>query len=388
MVDDNPDAADPTATADEEDPLVEESGELSGDEEAETRDPSEDEEDEPGRLSSWLESLKQLPDRVGAWWDEFRGDWRAQLRKHVGLPSGVHLLLIVTMLGFLSGYAWLFDLLSHWRPHLAVVGAGWAVLLILARRTVYTVLCTVVAGINFALLLPLWFGPTAMPVPDSTPIKVIMVNVGEATDKQAIGKLLMKERPHVVVLIEVDQSWLDALHGPLWYFPQKVTIPREGNFGISLHTRARISRVHQHDIGPMPTIAVDIEFWGKEVTVVATHPVPPVSSRLWEQRNEQLESVANARPLFQDTLIVAGDLNTTSWSAPFHKLVNRANLLDSRDGFGIQVSWHAPFGAPIDHVLHSPDLVTTRRELGADFGSDHRPVIVEMAPAVVHGRKP
>jgi endonuclease/exonuclease/phosphatase (EEP) superfamily protein YafD len=55
-------------------------------------------------------------------------------------------------------------------------------------------------------------------------------------------------------------------------------------------------------------------------------------------------------------------------------------MRDSRRGYGIQPTWPAGVPAlliPLDHLLHTPDIVITSRRVGADAGSDHYPVIVE-----------
>jgi endonuclease/exonuclease/phosphatase (EEP) superfamily protein YafD len=59
-------------------------------------------------------------------------------------------------------------------------------------------------------------------------------------------------------------------------------------------------------------------------------------------------------------------------------------LRDTRAGFGIQASWPTqipPLGIPLDHCLVSPELVVLDRRLGPAVGSDHRPVILELARA-------
>jgi endonuclease/exonuclease/phosphatase (EEP) superfamily protein YafD len=78
--------------------------------------------------------------------------------------------------------------------------------------------------------------------------------------------------------------------------------------------------------------------------------------------------------------VVLGDLNASPWSTDFRLLLD-AGLLDSERGFGPQGTFPAGWAVqlPIDHCLHDPALVTTAREVGADLGSDHRPLLVELA---------
>jgi endonuclease/exonuclease/phosphatase (EEP) superfamily protein YafD len=83
--------------------------------------------------------------------------------------------------------------------------------------------------------------------------------------------------------------------------------------------------------------------------------------------------------------VVTGDLNATQWSHVWRSFTSRSGFRDSTRGFGIQPSFPMD-GNPlirvqIDHLLHSSQLVTVDRRLGPRLGSDHAPVIVELAVA-------
>ena len=83
--------------------------------------------------------------------------------------------------------------------------------------------------------------------------------------------------------------------------------------------------------------------------------------------------------------ILIGDLNTTMWSPWFGRLCAKSGLSSVRRGFGVLPSWPAPLPAflriPIDHCLVSDDLVVTGCRLGSPAGSDHLPLIVDLAVA-------
>ena len=83
-------------------------------------------------------------------------------------------------------------------------------------------------------------------------------------------------------------------------------------------------------------------------------------------------------------MVVAGDLNASTWSRGFSLLTAPADLVNSQRGFGIQASWPARYkllGIPIDHVVHSRDLTIVDRRLGEPLGSDHYPLFVTVALA-------
>ena len=84
----------------------------------------------------------------------------------------------------------------------------------------------------------------------------------------------------------------------------------------------------------------------------------------------------------ESTIVVVGDLNATPWSHAHRTLRNRAGLSDSQRGAGLQPTWLTGLGPlmiPIDHALHTPDLISGDRRTGPAAGSDHRPLVEEIA---------
>src|SRR5262249_38286126 len=77
------------------------------------------------------------------------------------------------------------------------------------------------------------------------------------------------------------------------------------------------------------------------------------------------------------------DLNTTAGSPHFAEFLRVSGLRDSRFGFGPQPSWPtwSPLRLTIDHAFLSADLAVAGRRPGPDIGSDHYPLILDLAPA-------
>ena len=98
-------------------------------------------------------------------------------------------------------------------------------------------------------------------------------------------------------------------------------------------------------------------------------------------RDAQIRFAAEWAEGRDGAVIVVGDLNATPWSWPFG-LLTEAGLRNSQVGFGLQASFPARsmfvFRVPIDHLLHSDDLMVRDRYLGPALGSDHFPLIVDL----------
>lgn len=71
----------------------------------------------------------------------------------------------------------------------------------------------------------------------------------------------------------------------------------------------------------------------------------------------------------------------------FRRLLARSGLIDTLRGRGYQPTWpghFVPLWIPLDHCLVSPDLTVLDRRVGPHVGSDHRPVIVDLAFPIAH----
>src|SRR5690606_33163560 len=116
--------------------------------------------------------------------------------------------------------------------------------------------------------------------------------------------------------------------------------------------------------------------------LIGVHLRAPTDPRSAAERDRQLDALAALVARIDGPLVVAGDFNLTPYSPYFEDLVDATGLRDSRTGSGPGFTWPSFFpllGVPIDHCLVSPDVhVAALRRLSA-FGSDHYPIVVELA---------
>ncbi len=289
----------------------------------------------------------------------------------------------VTAAGFLGELHWLLDLWSHFRVHAAATLAVATLLAMLAGRKRLAATAFALAVANAAVVAPLFAGRREAPAGART-LKIVVANVlTENTDAAGLAAFIRARDPDVVGLVEVSDRWLRDLAPLFAGWPEPVAEPRPDNFGVALFSRVPMTgRIER--FGPIgePTVVARLESAAGPLTVVVTHPIPPMSRETAAARDAHLDALAAARPAWGRSAVVMGDLNATPWSAPFRRLVARAGLLDARRGFGVVPTWPANLpvpGIPIDHVLLTPELVPLRFERGPAIGSDHFPLFVEIA---------
>lgn len=284
---------------------------------------------------------------------------------------------------------WILDLLGHFRVHYALALTLAALLLALGRRRRWLAAALVLLVADLGPLAPLWFQRAG--AASGRSLRLVHFNVlstNRAHD--AVAAWLEASGADLIFVQEVDPAWATALARIPGYQLAR-SLPRRDNFGIALLVRAGAPVMSTGVIelaDGIPAIRADVELDGRALPILAVHTLPPISGEYAAIRDLQIAAAgawATARRGEGAAPVVIGDLNATPWSASLRAMIRDAELIESQRGHGLQASWPAPFPAllriPIDHCLHDPGLWTTARRLGPDLGSDHLPLVVDLARA-------
>jgi endonuclease/exonuclease/phosphatase (EEP) superfamily protein YafD len=190
--------------------------------------------------------------------------------------------------------------------------------------------------------------------------------------------------PDLLVLEEVTPHWADELKALNQTYPYRVDVPRNDCFGMMLLSKYPLSQTNVTVIGSggVPTIIATVHLPDGELSLIGTHPVPPISADYAKRRNVQLMELPHTVMEQKNPVLLIGDLNTSPWSCWFRRLLKESGLKNSMQGFGFQPSWPANIGflrIPLDQILCSPEITVHNRQIGPDVGSDHLPVIVDFS---------
>jgi len=298
-------------------------------------------------------------------------------------------LVLAIIAGRLGGIEPTLDLAAHFQVQYLGGSLICLALCLLVRRWRWAALAALCTAVTSWQVLPWYLPPEAAFASDSDApqraLRVLLANVlTENGRHDEVIELIEQASPDVVVLQEVNGRWLRALAPVRADLPHVITATREDNFGIAVFSRYPLedARVRYFGSAEVESIVGRVNIDGRAVTLIATHPVPPLSWRLARLRDEQLDAVAEHVADTPGPTLLVGDLNVTMWSAPYRRLIDMTGLCNARKGFGILPSWsmHKPFFAriPIDHCLHTGDIGIASCRLGEPIGSDHRPLIVDL----------
>jgi endonuclease/exonuclease/phosphatase (EEP) superfamily protein YafD len=285
----------------------------------------------------------------------------------------------------LARWAWLPDVLSHFQGPAFVVTIAATVACALARRR---------AAIALAALVVLQVGPLlrydgANPVAADAAgprLRLLVANVqADNGNFNLLRDLIRRERPDVVGLIEYSEAWQGADLRDRSEYPHAIEVGF-GTRGMALWFRRRPLAIEP----PMvlvpdgnPVLRATIDFAGSGRQLWLVHPPNPIHPQGRRFGGQELRELTRRLAATPGPKVVAGDMNRTDGSPRFGDFLAATGLRDSRLGFGRQASWPAwsPYRIAIDHAFVTPDLAVVDRRLGPNIGSDHFPVLLDVAPA-------
>jgi endonuclease/exonuclease/phosphatase (EEP) superfamily protein YafD len=294
-------------------------------------------------------------------------------------------LVFLTVVGFMGGIWWGFDLAAHFRVQYAALLVP-VVAVLLGLRWRRAALATLLAlVVNLALVVPLFLTSPA-PSDGSATLEILTFNVTASNpERSSVIDYLAASEADIIFLHESSTDWEDALSRS--DLPYRMVNAREPGsvFGTLalVGEDAVASVVALGDFGQL-SIEVVAELDGQEIRVLGSHPLSPVSSTRAQARDEQLRLIGEWAARQEVPVVVTGDFNASTWSRGFSLVTKEADLVNSQKGFGVQASWpagHTLFAIPIDHLVHSPELTTIDRRLGENLGSDHFSLFVTVARA-------
>ncbi len=317
--------------------------------------------------------------------------------------SGV-MLLGATVLPLWHTHRWWVRVFDFPRPHLAVLAmavALWAIMA-LDRRAASTWFLVAALGtaVTYQVAWLRLFTPlhpvqaqAAADCATGARLSVLIANVLE--ENRDAGLLLREvaaQDPDIVLVMEADRRWIEALAPLGESYPHHLLHPRDDTWGIALYSRLDLggAEVRYLVSSNTPSIRAALRLpAGGEVTLYGLHPKPPIPGRGTRLRDAEFLHVAREMREARGPALVVGDLNDVAWSRSTARLREVGGLLDPRIGRGFVATFPTyvpgPLRLPIDHVLFTPGISLLAMERLGDIGSDHLPVMARLcvpAPAV------
>ncbi|KOR38308.1 MULTISPECIES: endonuclease/exonuclease/phosphatase family protein [Planktothricoides] len=307
----------------------------------------------------------------------------------IGLILAIAGCTLFSLAGYFGSFHLFLELTSHFRLQYLIVSMGlMGLFLLLARKSkIGLAICAFCLVINLPEILH-WY----LPVPDNNPtiatqnLRVLSANVRRRNqDYDRVISLVREEQPDLALFMEVNDAWSDTLLAQLKnILPYALSYPQDSYHGIALYSKFPLENgvFQEFGVKRIVSIVAQVTVGGEKLNVIGTHPFPPISFGLEKARNKQLAEISSYLQTIATPKIVFGDLNITMWSPYYKDFVATTGMRNARAGFGVQPTWYMKspiFYIPIDHCLVSPDIRVQNSRVGDPVGSDHLPIIVDLA---------
>ncbi len=295
--------------------------------------------------------------------------------------------LITTTLPLTSSPRWWIRMWDFPRIHILVTAFAAMILAIIIEGPVIAFLillgCAIYQGIKIFPFTPLSrldvkFQP---PAPGRAGITLLASNVEmENSDHAKVARVIAREDPDVLLLMETDETWRISLKDQLDTYPTVVAHPLSNHYGMIFATRLTTHSAKTVFLTDDETPAVLAELEapdGQRFHFIGLHPQPPVPGVDTEERDQQIRTTATLTRNSDLPVVAMGDFNDVAWSWMTTRFKHHGKFLDPRIGRGMMSSFDARrplLRFPIDQLYITKGIRIASYSLCEEVGSDHFPL--------------
>ena len=296
-------------------------------------------------------------------------------------------------------------------PRLQILALGlfsfFAMLFAIPKWTLTTELLFVglVAAIAYQLKMvlpytPIWKKQVQKVKPEqineNQQISLLVANVLTPNHKyHLLLEQINRLQPDVVLTLETDQVWQEALKPIEADYPYRVAVPQDNLYGMHLYSRLPLADTEVKFIlsDETPSIHATIRLRsGLNVQLYCLHPKPPSPTEAKDStlRDAELLIVGDQIKDIDESCIVMGDLNDVAWSRTTRLFQRISGLLDPRVGRYFMNTFHADYPLlrwSLDHIFHSTDFGLVEMKRLPHIGSDHFPIYVVLQTGRIFEQK-
>ena len=278
-----------------------------------------------------------------------------------------------TLLPLLPG-PWWTGLFSHFRVQYALVLL--LALVVARKRRWLRIWVGALLLWNLVPIVGLSLGSPRVPTQAGDTTVLAANLLAENDDVAALLAVIEEESPDVIALLEYTPRWQASVAPLRQQYPHSIEDVRSDNFGIALFSREPLAGgIVEYGTAGMPSI---LGVLPSGLTVLATHPPPPVGSAYAAHRDSQFDAIAEAAAEI-DRVVVIGDFNATGFSRSFHSLQQKGNLRNAARSWAPTWPTHfPPLWIPLDHALVSDGVEVSGFRVADHVGSDHYPIVVRV----------
>lgn len=311
------------------------------------------------------------------------------------------LVILITLWGFLPWRHWVFRAADFPRIQILLLGIPASLWLLLHPQDVSRPLLIA------ALLCLAWQLYMVMPytpfwkrhvrsakthLPDNR-VSILISNVLTPNPHHdALIALVRDENPDILLTLETDHIWENALAVLEKDYPHTVKIPKNNLYGMHLYSRLPLINPESAEllVADIPSIHSQVQLAnGARIWLHCLHPMPPSPTEAAKSTTRDAELLLVGKTIRErgEPAILIGDLNDVAWSKTTRTFRHISGLLDPRIGRYFVNTYHVklPFLRwALDHIFHSASFTLVHYRRLRDIGSDHFPIYTELQYEPAH----
>ena len=236
-------------------------------------------------------------------------------------------------------------------------------------------------------------------------IRLMTFNTGFSNNFKNIRELILFEKPDVINFQEVSPQIQDKLKSLKSLFPYNAGLdkplehlssiilskyPLKNNKVVDYYTvltkvildETELTIIGVHLPAPLNQLLLNlyVDMYSNYTNTTRPQTLPLVNLDIAIKQMEYLKTLVDNT---NQNLILMGDLNMTATSKRFTNFLKDTNLFTYTSIVNPIFTWPAflpnYLGIQIDHVLFSKNFKMINKKTTKSFGSDHRPLIVDLA---------
>jgi len=316
----------------------------------------------------------------------------------------IFLFSVCCLLSRVNSHLFFIDILGHLSFHILIGGILLFVILLALKKLWASIICMLISVLLAIDILSSCNQCNAL-IEDKSQnynkIRLMTYNTGLSEDFENIRKLILFEKPDVILFQEVSSQMHDKIKSLKSFFPYNAGLyePLEHFSSVILSKYP----LKNNKMTKKHVVLTNLIFEETELTIIGIHLYAPLNAVLTKviyevfyknlakppadpnQFNLAIKQMEHLKTLIGNTnqnLILMGDLNMTATSKRFINFLKETNLHTYISYKHPTSTWPTNLpsllGLQIDHVLFSKNFKVIEKKTTNHFGSDHRPLIVDL----------
>ena len=299
----------------------------------------------------------------------------------------IYFFLIACFLSRFNSKIFFLDILSNLSFQILIGGIILIFILLFLKRFLATIICIIFCAVYSFDILSTCNKCNAVLKDKSQNkniIKLMIFNISynnPTENFENIKSLILSEKIDILQFQEVSPQMNEKIRSLKSIFPYSTGLDKP----LDLFDSLILSKypLLNNEIGQHRLVQTNFILNEKKISILGMHLFPGGTQVNLNYALQQTNYLKEAVNNINTNLILLGDLNMTSSSKRFTNFLKDTNLYTYSSFKNITSTWPAflpnYLGIQIDHVLFTKNFRLISKKIANNFGSDHRPLIVELA---------